>query len=63
MVLLNLSTGKNVHFWMPASTLQHFFWFKIIKHQFKMAESGFNTVSYISTNDVLYKTRKFLYSM
>ena len=46
-----------------ASTLQHFFGFKIIKHQFKMAESGSNTVSYISTNDILYKTRKFLFSI
>ena len=46
--------------WQPAT---FFFLFKIIKHQFKMAESGSSTVSYISTNDVLYKTRKFLFSV
>ena len=39
-----------------------FFRSKIIIHQSKMAESGCNTVSYISANDVLRKTRKFLFS-
>ena len=36
MVSLNLSTGENVHFWVPAGILQHFFLFKIIIHQFKL---------------------------
>ena len=44
--------------WQPATL----FGLKSI-HQFKMAESGCNTVSYISANDVLCKTRKFLFNM
>ena len=45
--------------WQPAT----FFWSKIIIHQSEMAESGCNTVSYISAIDVLCKKRKFLFSM